>query len=123
MGKAFTFGDLQKAYEPATEKCELEKGLTVTCRELSGAERFDFAKFANPQEWETYRWLAFKGIADPRPNSIDELDTIKPEWVIEIAKVVMGLSGITPEAEEEAEKKSVGISATGSSSLVTSDAA
>jgi hypothetical protein len=35
----------------------------------------------------------------------------------------MGLSGITPEAEEEAEKKSVGISATGSSSLVTSDAA
>lgn len=118
-----TFNDLVKAYEVKTETVDLDKGHDVVVRELSGSERFEFSKFADAQEWETYRWLAFKGLLEPKPSTIDDLDLINPEWVVKIAGTVMKLSGITAESEEDAEKKSGESTGTGSSSRATSVAA
>lgn len=113
--KASTLADLQHAGKPRTETVELEDGeFIVTVRELSGAERFEFAKLAEVGTWETYRWLAHRGLVDPELESEDDLDTIRPEWVMAIAGAVMKLSGIAEESEEDAEKKSEESTATGS---------
>lgn len=113
--QASSLADIQVASEPKTESVELgESGHSVIVRELSGAERFEFAGLADVGTWETYRWLAHRGMVDPAIEDPDELDKIRPEWVIKIAGEVMKLSGIAEDSEEEAEKKSEETTDTGS---------
>lgn len=114
MGKRTSFDDLIKASEPASEVVKVDD-FEVTVRELTGAERFEFGlEHAEANKWETYRWLAFKGMVDPAPETEDELDSIKPEWVLAISAAVMRLSGILESSEEDAEKKSEATTDTGS---------
>lgn len=107
MAKKTTFSDLVAASEPKTEVVDLED-FKITVRELTGAERFEFGiEHADAQKWETYRWLCWKGMVDPAPETEEELDSIKSEWVLECAAVIMRLSGILESSEDDAEKKSV----------------
>lgn len=120
MAKKTTFADLVAASEPRTEVVDLED-FQVTVRELTGAERFEFGlNHADAQKWDTYRWLCWKGFVDPKPESIEELDTIKSEWVLQCAAVIMRLSGILESSEDDAEKKSEATTDIGSGSRAIS---
>ena len=118
--KKASFNELVKASEPKTEVVDCD-GFEITVRELSGAERFEFGlEHADAQKWDTYRWLCWKGVVDPAPESEAEIDKIKSEWVLQLAAAIMRLSGILEEAEEDAEKKSEATTDIGSGSRAIS---
>lgn len=103
--QATSFGDLVTASEPRTDVVELE-GMNVVVRELSGRERFEASEIAERENsWEVVLWMCFTGIVAPRPDSIDDLEKLRPEWCKEIGKAIMGLSGMTMEEDDNAEKE------------------
>lgn len=102
---ASTFDALKKASEPATKMVELEDGpavLRVVVRELNGRERFAMTgEFET--DYERMLHMAHIGMVEPASPGIDELNELRPEWVMQIAMGIAELSGIHADAEEESE--------------------
>lgn len=99
---ASSFNELLAASVPQTETVEIDGGFRVVVRELSGRERFIVT---GDYETEFERVLAMvdMGLVDPVSPGVDELARLRPEWVMQIARVIDRLSGMDAAAEEESE--------------------
>ncbi len=84
---------------------ELDEGVHVKVRALSGSERFQFSQLDQEDRWGVVLHLARIGLVEPSLADEDDLDRLQPEWIKEIAEAVMNLSGIDEESADEAEKK------------------
>lgn len=103
------FQDLVKASERKTDTVELDD-FTVVVREFGGRERFEAGKMAEELgQWEVVLWLCFNGMVDPKADSMDDLDALKPEWLQKIAAAIMKLSGMTLDEKQDAEKESAAV--------------
>jgi len=104
--KVQTFASIIADSKPETMEVDLGDN-TVIVRELSGRERFDAGtKAEDANQWDVMLWMCDLGIVEPRPKSIEELETIKPEWIQKIAAAIMLLSGMSMTTEDDAEKGS-----------------
>ena len=113
--RAMDINDLIAASAPNIKQVELTENFVVTVRELSGKERFAAAQMADDDRWSVMRWLAFTGMVDPLPDNIDQMDALRPEWVVSMAKAVMGISGMTLESADEMENESANVTDIGTS--------
>ncbi len=109
-----SFADIVAASEPKTETITIGEN-EVTIREMSGRERFELSKKAEGDKFDVLLWVAFIGLIEPRPESLDELETIRVEWITDIANAVLKLSGLEPNAEAEAENESASVTDIGGS--------
>ena len=88
---------------------------SVIIRELTGRERFELGERPMDQRWDTLLWCAYTGLVDPKPETIEEMDGLKTDWVITISNAVLALSGLEADAEDAAENElAVGIGIGGS---------
>ena len=79
---------------------------SVTVREMTGRERFELASKQDEGHWDSMVWLSFTCLVDPRPDSIEEMEKLKTEWVVKMANEVLRISGMEEDAEEDAENES-----------------
>lgn len=100
--------------KPAEKQVKVGRHI-VTVRELSGADRFALAERDDSDRWAVMKWVVMRGLVEPKPETEDELDKLKPEWVVEIGQAIMSLSGVTEDDLEEAEKESANVIGIGGS--------
>lgn len=102
--KQSTFAELVADSDRETETVEIGNH-SVKIQALTGRDRFDIAvKEEELSRWDLMLWICVQGMIDPKPKSVEEVETLKPEWVVKIATALMTLSGIT-EDEEEVKKE------------------
>jgi len=87
----------------------------VTVREMTGRERFELSEKADDPRWDVLCWCAFTGMVDPRPETIEEMDELKTEFVVLMANAVLRLSGMEPDEEVEVENESASVTDIGGS--------
>lgn len=95
---------------------------TITCgrhkftvRELDGRERFEAAEKADDSRWDLFLWMLDVALISPRPKNAEELESLRPEWITELVKKIMALSGMTLEEEQAAGKESASVTDIGTS--------
>lgn len=120
MGKAMaknkqsTFADLVADSEPATKQVQIGDH-QVTIREMSGRERFELSERADAPRWDTMLWVAFIGLVDPKPESLEAMEELKTDWVIVISNEILSISGLDADADETAENESASVTDIGGS--------
>lgn len=97
--RAATFDDIVAASVPDTVDVECGDFI-ITCRELSGAERFEAATRSTENRWTLMLWMLDCAIVAPRHSSMEQLERMRPEWVVKCAKAVMKISGMDPDQAE-----------------------
>lgn len=112
--KQSTFADLVADSEPTTNVVQVGDH-AVTIREMSGRERFELSNRADDPRWDTLIWCAFTGLVDPRPETIEEMEGLKTDWVVKIANEVLALSGMAPDDDAAAENGSASVTDIGGS--------
>ena len=106
--KRTTFADLVADSEPQTTEVQIGDH-KVTIREMTGRERFELSDLPDGSKWDTLTYVAFTGLVDPRPETIEEMDGLKTEWVVSVANAVLNISGMSNDADEEAENESASV--------------
>jgi hypothetical protein len=114
QNKQSTFAALVADSELSTEVIQVGT-CSVTIRELTGRERFALSDKADDPRWDTLCWCAFTGMTDPKPETIEEMDSLKPEFVVQIANAVLAISGMAADADDEAENESASVTDIGGS--------
>ncbi len=77
------------------------KGPTVRIRELSGAERFELVERQGESRWPLLVWVVSRGLVDPEPSGIEDVEKMKPEWVVDIATAITDMSGMSDDEDED----------------------
>lgn len=90
-------------------------GHSVTIIEMTGRQRFELSERADDTRFDTLLWVAFNGIVDPVPPSLEDFEQLRIEWITEIANAVLELSGLATDDEEEAGNGLASVTDTGSS--------
>jgi len=109
-----SFAELVADSELTTEVIQVG-GHPVTVREMTGRERFQLSEKADDPRWDVLCWCAFTGMIDGRPDTIEEMDQLKTEFIVLIANAVLRLSGMEADAEEEAGEGSASVTDIGGS--------
>lgn len=105
--KQSTFADLVADSAPETETVDLG-GHSVTIQAMSGRDRFEIAeKEEKLSRWDLMLWICVEGVIEPKIESVEDAEKLKPEWIVKIATSLMKLSGIQSD-EEEAKNESPG---------------
>ena len=112
--KTATFDELVAASTPTRKTISVGK-FSIVVQELSGADRFELAARADENRWDLMRWVCLRGMVEPAVQDLDDLDKLKPEWVLEIATAITDLSGVSEESATDAEKGSAAVSVIGGS--------
>lgn len=112
--KQSTFAALIADSQPVRKAVKVGKH-TVTIQELDGRARFELGEREETSRWDTMLWMCMAGIVKPKPKALDDLEKIKPEWIVKIATQIMKLSGIDEEQVDDAKNESGTVSDTGGS--------
>lgn len=102
---AVSIHDLIADSAPETKVIEVG-GHNVKIQELSGRDRFALASKAEENQWDVLLWVASLGLIEPSFQSVEELEQLKPEWIVVIANAVLELSGVSEDAVADAENES-----------------
>ncbi len=109
-----TFADLVADSELETETIQLGDH-SVVIRELTGRERFELSTLDDSKRWDTMLWLAHTGLVSPKPETVEEMEKIKTAWVAVIANAILKISGMEPDAVDDAENESASVTDIGGS--------
>lgn len=99
--KIATFKELIADSEPQTAVVEVG-GHRIQVKELSGADRFELAERVDTTRWELLTWVCMQGMTDPKPETVEDLNVLRPEWIMKIATTITDLSGLSDDAVEDA---------------------
>lgn len=112
--KQSTLAELVADSAPEISTVELGEH-SVKIQALTGRDRFEIAvQEEKLSRWDLMLWICLQGMVDPPVVSVEDVEQIKPEWIVKIATALMKLSGIATD-EEEAKNVSPGANDSGGS--------
>lgn len=109
-----TFAELVADSELETETIQIGDH-EVTIRELTGRERYELSTLDDTKRWDTMLWLAHTGLVEPKPETVLEMEQIRTGWIALIANAILKISGMEPDAVDDAENESASVTDIGGS--------